>query len=644
MRQFVTILLFLSSLSALAQFSSNPKTPDAPGVYNVGRNKNSGIWEEVESNGQRRALNGVAQHLTIKGVRSLSYSAANTPKTINVTDPRRAGLFIADVADNSSTDDGAMTLVTSSGVRYKRSGYISLNPKWFGAIGDSITNDQPAFQSMFNYAKSIRNASIELDPNAKYKLTSGVVYDVSGLGQIKYNNRSLVIHGNNAKIFLSGKLDSFYGFSFLFGNFPQQDAKYSIDNLYFYTDNVNRPNAIRIDKGCFLTLDNCYFNQVWVGVRVQHAGQIRIQNCQFFGTGVGVSSFSNHDIMITGCQAFGCTYGFQLLGINDAGSDGGLVLDNSETVSCTYGIDISGVHAPILNNIFCDVLGGYGIRVQNCGWGKLSNIWIGPPNTHSSRGIYGIYFKHNKGDFRKDYWQINNVKVETECRFENCLALDMSNLHCAMNPVSVSGGAMYFVDCHEVKIDARMRDIGKLSYGLVLDSLCTNFDIRGSYDKGPLFKGTRRGGGHTVKEAKFLTAPVFTGGVKPTELGTYQTATDSYILKNGKMLPSITLPVTSMTKVGQTVNIDVNTIVPVPEPAGVYIATFVSSSGVFGSFGSAVIQVVRNFEGTKAMIINNLPSVSNTVSIPSDNIIRFTCNVNASTTAKLTLINLEKVY
>lgn len=65
-----------------------------------------------------------------------------------------AGVFRVDAADATTADNGGTVLVDASGRRWKREFSGDINVKWFGAVGDSVTDDTAAFTSAIQYAFS----------------------------------------------------------------------------------------------------------------------------------------------------------------------------------------------------------------------------------------------------------------------------------------------------------------------------------------------------------------------------------------------------------------------------------------------------------------------------------------------------------
>ncbi|MDF2724100.1 MAG: hypothetical protein K0Q59_3775 [Paenibacillus sp.] len=100
-----------------------------------------------------------------------------------VTDDGRQGEFALDASDTTALDDNGTVFVSVSGKRYKRTtGRVPanvFNVRWFGAKGDSSTDDSSAFQAAIDKAQNqydIDKTGVTIYvPPGKYKVTGLLV-------------------------------------------------------------------------------------------------------------------------------------------------------------------------------------------------------------------------------------------------------------------------------------------------------------------------------------------------------------------------------------------------------------------------------------------------------------------------------------
>lgn len=114
---------------------------------------------------------------TISGLRALTGNSRVNPLTIQTTDIG-GGVFVLDPTDTKTVDNTGTVIVTSSGLRYKRSDLSTgINVKWFGAKGDGVNNDTQSIQNCLNYCSI--NGHTVLFPSGNYLIDSQLTVTLS---------------------------------------------------------------------------------------------------------------------------------------------------------------------------------------------------------------------------------------------------------------------------------------------------------------------------------------------------------------------------------------------------------------------------------------------------------------------------------
>jgi hypothetical protein len=103
-----------------------------------------------------RAYAGTQKMVFVTG-----YLATSAPSGIS-------GTFVRDDSDTTSLDNGGTVIVASNGKRWKRVDSGELDPHWFGAVGDGVTNDTAAFQAAIDYAALNGSSKVVRARTARY--------------------------------------------------------------------------------------------------------------------------------------------------------------------------------------------------------------------------------------------------------------------------------------------------------------------------------------------------------------------------------------------------------------------------------------------------------------------------------------------
>jgi parallel beta-helix repeat protein len=160
-------------------------------------------------------------YLTISDLR---IGHANSSKLVQIIAGDMSGEFFLDSLDSTTPDDGCMVLATNIGERYKRGLSGSVNITWFGAKGDGVTDNAPAFSIATKY-KSVFvppgifrvNSSVELRP-----------------GLEKLYGEGAIIMGTNSDLFYRNFTPSFTNVSLLIN--PVTNLELNTASKATYTD------------------------------------------------------------------------------------------------------------------------------------------------------------------------------------------------------------------------------------------------------------------------------------------------------------------------------------------------------------------------------------------------------------------------
>lgn len=189
-----------------------------------------------------------------------------------------------------------------------------IQPEWFGAIGDSITNSSAPLLQLFNYVKNNpSNSTIRLYPNSKYITTPFKMTDMP----------SFFIDGNGAGFYIKDTTIDYYAGVDIIG---VPGGNYIINNCVFNNENAHSGTASA--------------NNRWIpfhiagGTNVELIESVTMNNCITYGVGrnngVNVSTnvnannfeLSAKNITLAGCRSYNAGYsGYRVAAINSKITD-----------------------------------------------------------------------------------------------------------------------------------------------------------------------------------------------------------------------------------------------------------------------------------------------------------------------------------
>lgn len=273
-----------------------------------------------------------------------------------------AGMFIADGADTSTTDNTGTVVAGSNNVRFKRQGIEGAwRVEWFGALFDGVNDDSSAFQNCIDAAPAGKEIVL---PAGLCRLGAGVTID----------GKAITIRGENASIYED---DGRTGFpatpagSVILSNAAITSPLFTVQDQATIDERVNAVrfqdikfigNRASQNEGTATDLYAIDFKGVWKG---------EVIRCQ-------ISNFTSHGIR-------GLT---QPLGENEYVT--GLVIDDTWIGDCGgYGIFLNDASSVIIKNCIVrdNLSGGIWEGPESLGNSYLNNTITG--NTGHGAEFFG---------------------------------------------------------------------------------------------------------------------------------------------------------------------------------------------------------------------------------------------------------------
>ena len=496
----------------------------------------------------------------------------------------------------------------------------------YGAGGKGLTDDTTAIRKAMEYAKSIKKAVLYF-PNGTYRLSDSIVYDLTSLGQINRNEYSLEIEGNNSTIFLSGGTDSYWAMDFVYSAVAEQRAKLTITNLWFQTDNSNRPNGIRTRYAHFTEIHNVVFYQTHNGLRTENGGMFTISNTYPFGcSGTGVDTRIMRDTKMDNCLAYSCEKGFYFFGNNDGGGAGALNITNTNGVSCGTNFHLDRLQTGFFTSIQSDAPTNVGVLIESCSYLKVNGLQCGP----NVSGYRAIHVKKATGGTNNDYCTYNDIHAENEIIFDYLNFSKLSKITSTHSSDAVSTAGIDISNSVELTFEGcKARDM-QCQYAVRLRPTSSRIVFNGGeFDRPVWYESASRFGNHVMNNPVFAFLPVFDGGFPlNNESGSFIFDSRVRRITNVGIVPRYVVnnqPITSSSVV------DFDLLPYVKQPPVEYISTSELNvlCGIYGSFNGATIKIIRTAEGAKATITSTMGVEGSAVlSIVNDTTLRVT-NIQA---------------
>lgn len=156
-----------------------------------------------------------------------AYAGAATQ--VRITDPGIAGFFYYDASDTTSNDNGGTVIVAGNGKRWRRIYEGGVNIKWFGAVGDGVTNDAVAIQKGIDCLGSA--GGVVYFPAGTYRVARNI--GINDRWGIKISTSNILIRGHNAKLRRYDTNISTYALAYpiLFVGVPDSNAAAAVENV-----------------------------------------------------------------------------------------------------------------------------------------------------------------------------------------------------------------------------------------------------------------------------------------------------------------------------------------------------------------------------------------------------------------------------
>lgn len=329
---------------------------------------------------------------------------------IHITKPGIEGFFA--ITEVAGADDQGAFILDGLGRRWARLYEGDVFPEWFGAVGDGVTNDAPAFQRAINLVRLGGGGTVRFD--GRYLIDNNLFVEdwvalegsILSPGELRFdgtsdydNKRSLLILNSSATITIrSGSsvggclvmrkgLDlpfadlasatagvaAFAGTAFTAGGSDTYIHNMLVlgFNKVFYSNNFERPRVDHIQADCtngielLAVFDIAYVDRVhlWPFTTTHRTWTTGAVNSRS-GTGFRFANVGDWN-KLTNCFTYGYAKGFSIEGCNfvnmvGCGTDG-----DGSAASTSIGFELIGI-TKMATMVACQTAAqGYGVVINN---------------------------------------------------------------------------------------------------------------------------------------------------------------------------------------------------------------------------------------------------------------------------------------